>query len=86
MELPRTQATIAGATGSFVSEEEGGALWEVRIGPERLAGLLAVCGSGSTLEVNTDSGAYRALARRWWVLPAGAELLVRIALEKRAAA
>jgi len=86
MELPRREAVIAGASGAFVAEDETGAVWEVRIAPERLAGLLAACAGGRPLEVTVAAGSYRALARRWWVLPVEGELLVRIALEKRAAA
>ncbi len=80
------RATIAGAAGTFVAEEQGGAVWEVRVSPERLAQILAVCSEGRSLEVSTAGGSYRALARRWWVLSAGSEFLVRIALEKSASA
>lgn len=73
--------TIAGTQGHFVHEDEQSALWEVRVSPSRLTRILELCG-GSSLEVETPSGVYRALARKWWVLPAGGELLVRIALEK----
>lgn len=86
MDLLRREATIEGTTGTFVDEDERGALWEVRVSPERLGDIVRACGSGRTLEVTTEAGVYRALARRWWVLPDGDGLLVRIALEKRAAA
>lgn len=80
------RATIAGIVGTFVAEGQAGEVWEVRVSPERLAQLLAQCSAGRALEVSTAGGSYRALARRWWVLSAGAELLVRITLEKSAAA
>lgn len=79
-------ATIAGAVGAFISDDAGDAIWEVRVSPERLARILALCGEGRTLEVSTPGGSYRAVARRWWVQPVGAELLVRIALEESASA
>ena len=79
-------ATIAGAAGAFITDDDEGAIWEVRVSPERLARILALCGEGRTLEVSTPGGSYRARARRWGVQPVGAELLVRIALEKSASA
>ena len=86
MEQSTGNATIAGAAGAFVNDDKAGAIWEVRVSPERLTQILAVCGEGRSLEVNTPAGSYRAMARRLWILPVGNELLVRIALEKSAAA
>ncbi|MFA5595907.1 MAG: hypothetical protein WDA15_11540, partial [Trueperaceae bacterium] len=55
-------ATIAGAVGAFISDDAGDAIWEVRVSPERLARILALCGEGRTLEVSTPGGSYRAVA------------------------
>src|SRR5690554_5700009 len=84
MDSTSGHATIAGAVGAFVTDDEAGAIWEVRVGPERLAQILAVCGAGRSVQVATAGGSYTAMARRWWVLPAGNQLLVRVALEKSA--
>ena len=86
MEPTSEQATIAGAAGAFVGQDAAGAIWEVRVSPQRLAQILAECCEGRSLQVTTHTGAYRALARRLWVLPAGNEMLVRIALHKGATA
>lgn len=79
-------ATIAGMAGAFVADDESGSIWEVRVGPARLAQVLALCVQGRSLEVITPGGSYRALARRWWVRSGQDQLLVRIALEKSASA
>lgn len=86
MQSPSEQATVDGTPGALLLEDDRMALWEVRVSPQRLAGILAACSSGRTLAVDTAAGAYQALARRLWVLPAGQQLLVRISLELRAAA
>jgi hypothetical protein len=86
MQSPPEQATIAGTPGALLLEDDHMALWEVRVTPQRLADILAACSGGRTLAVGTAAGAYQALVRRLWVLPAGQQLLVRISLELRAAA
>lgn len=86
MDLLQRNGVIDGIRGVFVSFDEGGAIWQVILAPDKLSGLLSACASGRTLKLNTEAGVYRALARRWWVLPAGDELQVRIALERQAAA
>lgn len=80
------EAVVAGSAGVFVGQYGAGALWEVRVSPARLAQILAQCGQGRALQVTAAGSSYKALARRWWVLPDGDELVVRIALEKCAAA
>lgn len=47
-----------------------------------LLGLIEHCSTEASLEVLSEAGAFRAMARRWWVLPMGDELLVRIELER----
>jgi hypothetical protein len=54
--------------------------------PERLAQFLARCGAGQAVTVSTPNGEHLAYARRWSVTPAGAELLVRVTLERSASA
>lgn len=77
-----TQATLAGKHGVFVVDEDHGLLWETAILVTDLLGLIEACGSERPLEVTSDAGVFNAMARRWWVLPRGDELLVRIELER----
>ena len=86
MELLQRSGVIDGFRGVFISFDQFGAIWQVTLPPDKLSGLLSACASGRTLKLNTEAGVYRALARRWWVLPAGDNLQVRISLEQQAAA
>ena len=86
MELLQRSGVINGFRGLFISYDQFGAIWQVTLPPDKLSGLLSACASGRTLKLNTEAGVYRALARRWWVLPAGDQLQVRISLEQQAAA
>lgn len=54
--------------------------------PERLAQFLALCGAGQALKVSTPHGEHLVYARRWSVTPVGAELLVRVTLERSGSA
>lgn len=86
MDLLQRSGVIDGYRGVFVAFDDEGAIWQITLAPDKLSGLLSACARGRTLLLNTEAGVYRALARRWWVLPAGDELQVRIALEQKAAA
>ncbi len=70
----------------LVADERLGLVWEAAVAVGEFKELIEHCGLGNLLEVSGASGSYRALARRWWVLPQGDEMLVRIALERVVAA
>lgn len=76
------EATVAGKHGVFVVDEEHGLVWEAAILVTELLGLIEACGTEHPLEIESDVGVFHALARRWWVLPMGDEMMVRIELER----
>lgn len=86
MEPTSPRTTIAGVEGVLVGADAAGDCWELRMSPERLAQFLARCGAGQAVTVSTPNGEHLAYARRWSVTPAGAELLVRVTLERSASA
>ncbi|HET9026047.1 MAG TPA: hypothetical protein VFN07_00770 [Trueperaceae bacterium] len=77
-----TEATVAGKHGVFVVDERHGLVWEVSVPVTELIDLIEACGTEHSLEVASDVGVFYAMARRWWVLPLGDEMLVRIELER----
>ncbi|HRN17888.1 MAG: hypothetical protein WC972_08690 [Trueperaceae bacterium] len=76
------EATVGGRQGVFVVDEERGLMWETAVQVTELLGLIELCGTGHALEVRSNAGVFHAMARRWWVLPMGDEMLVRIELER----
>ncbi|HNQ99273.1 MAG TPA: hypothetical protein PKN52_04690 [Trueperaceae bacterium] len=86
MEAKHGEATVAGRRGMLVTDERVGLVWEAAVTVDEFRGLVEFCGLGNLLEVAGVSGAFKAMARRWWVLPMGDEMLVRIGLERVAAA
>jgi hypothetical protein len=86
MDAIRGEATVAGRRGMLVADEQVGLVWEAAVAVGEFKELVEHCGLGNLLEVSDSSGSYRAMARRWWVLPLGDEMLVRIALERVMAA
>lgn len=77
-----TEATVAGKHGVFVVDDDHGLVWEVSVPVTELVDLIAACSTEHSLEVASDVGVFHAMARRWWVLPLGDEMLVRIELER----
>ncbi len=86
MSASPNEATVGGKRGVLVNDEESGLVWEAAVMIHELVELIEARSAGSLLEVKCASGTYKAMARRWWVLPLGEELLVRIALERTVAA
>ncbi len=80
------KAVIEGHTGVLVGAEGDALVWQVEVPASELMAFLGACVGGRTLDVRTDGGVYRALARRWWVTPRGERLEVRVALEERVSA
>lgn len=81
-----SEATLAGRHGIFVIDPQHGLVWETAVLVTDLLDLIAACGTERALEVQSDVGVFHASARRWWVLPLGDEMLVRIELERTASA
>lgn len=80
------EASIAGISGLILHEDASAALWEVRVEAgsvaDGVARLLEACQGGTVIDVVAGGRVLRALARQWWVLPLGADMVVRVALEK----
>lgn len=81
MDAGRPQANIEGHTAVLVGTVDQALVWQVEVPLAGLIGFLDACRSGHTLDVRTQGGVTRALARRWWVTPREGKLEVRIALE-----
>ncbi|MFO7546298.1 MAG: hypothetical protein R6W77_12475 [Trueperaceae bacterium] len=80
------RGTIEGHAAVLVGTVDQTLVWRVEVPLEGLIGFLDACRSGRTLDVRTQGGVTRALARRWWVTPREGTMEVRIALEESATA
>lgn len=78
--------TIEGHAAVMVGAVDQAHVWQVEVPLEGLIGFLDACRSGRALDVRTQGGVRRALARRWWVTPSDGKMEVRIALEESASA
>ena len=80
------RGTIEGHAAVLVGSVDHAHVWQVEVPLEGLIDFLDACRSGRALDVRTQGGVRRALARRWWVTPRDGAMEVRIALEESASA
>ncbi|MBX3143891.1 MAG: hypothetical protein KF813_09060 [Trueperaceae bacterium] len=78
-----SKAKVAGYEGEIVGEDVAGMYWETVLMLAGLSPFIARCSSGEELDVVGPEGAFKALARRWWIKPDPSGLIVRLLLERQ---
>ncbi len=83
MDTVPTKAKVAGHEGEIVEVDSTGIHWETELRLGSLSPFIARCSAGEALDVIGPEGAFKALARRWWIRPEPNGLKVRLLLERQ---